>query len=76
MWGCRVVWKQHDENDEPKWHEEWMWDTTANDKENKAYFPIIFTETRREIEPLVAYMRQLYNVKSAKAVKVSIPEIP
>lgn len=73
MWGCWVVWKDRDVG---RWHEQWMWDTSAIDKDGKHYFPLVFTETRREIRPLAKYMRAKYWVKSAKAAKVPMPEGP
>ncbi|KKL67389.1 hypothetical protein LCGC14_2135520, partial [marine sediment metagenome] len=73
MWGCWVVWN----GDGKEWDEQWMWDTTAKDrKRGFRYKPVVFTETREEIMPLVRYVRAEYTVKSAKAVKVPIPEPP
>ena len=71
MWGCWIVWEIM-EYDDRKWHEEWLWDIVELDKDNY-YFPLVFTETRREIMSLIKEMREMYNVKSAKAIKVPIP---
>ena len=76
MWGCRVVWRVRKPPSDPKWHEEWMWIMEARTKDGEAYYPIVFAETRSAIMPLVKEMREQYNVKSAKAVKVPIPELP
>ncbi len=69
MWGCWVTWKSRSEA-------EWMWDSDGKTYEDKYYFPFVFTERRKEIMPLVRSMRQLPWVKSAKSVKVPIPEGP
>lgn len=75
MWGCRVVWRSESNN--PRWHEEWMWDAVPMPEDNKQfYFPLIFTETRKDIMPLVKYMRSKYDVKSATPIKVPIPQRP
>ena len=73
MWGCWVVWKSG--------YEEWMRDMASNKERSPnefqyQYYPLVFTRTRKEIEPLRFFMRQQDYVKSAKAVKVPIPEPP
>lgn len=74
MWGCRVVWHNQDKEDEPKWHEEWMWDTLIN-ADGTMSFPLVFTETQKEIMPLVRYMRKQGYVKSATSARVRIPNL-
>ena len=70
MWGCWVVWSGGKD-------EGWMWDSSAKDaEENLRYCPMVFTERRRGIMPLVRDARRLGTIKSAKAVKVPIPEPP
>lgn len=68
VWGCWVVWDSGGG--------EWMWDTTAKDYYGHVYCPLVFAERRKEIMPLVREMRALPQFKSAKAVKVQMPEGP
>ncbi len=74
MWGCKVVWNNHGKDDEPKWHEEWMWGAIEND-DGTTSFPLMFVEKRSEIMPLVRYMRDQPHVRSAKSVRVRIPDL-
>ncbi len=70
MWGCWVRWEDDDES-------QWMWEIiTAQSKEGKYHFPVVFARTRREIMYLVRRMRGYSWVKSAKAVKVPMPGGP
>ena len=70
MWGCWVTWKNY-------WGEpEWMWDSNGRYKNKERYFPLVFTDRQKEIMPLVRHMRQVRCVKSAKAVRVPMPEGP
>ncbi|KKL14789.1 hypothetical protein LCGC14_2512170 [marine sediment metagenome] len=69
MWGCWVVWKDSTGS-------EWIWDSASTNREGNFYSPLVFTERRKKIMPLVRHTRMLPWVKSAKSVKVPIPEGP
>lgn len=71
MWGCWIVW-----NGKARGGPEWMWDSVESHRTEIVYYPAVFTDTRREIMPLVNYMRGQKYVTSAKPVKVPMPEGP
>ena len=72
MWGCWVVWTE-DIAIRGMPQEQWVSGVSTH---GYSLSCLRFTKTRKEVELLVSHMRGLSHVKSAKAVKVPIPEPP